>query len=202
MRLTRRKLNKKKGNLECDRYLDLVGENITSIKKDTFNDLNFLESLYLNGNRLSEIDKDLFGCLRLKDLDLSNNQIVSIHKDTFNSLHSLNFLELSKNKITNIHKDTFNSLKLLEYLYLNDNEIKKLHKDTFSFLTNLTVLYLHNNETGKIYAHENIFKNLNTVNTIITGNFNFNLYKNFCLFENLYQSGQNKVRKNLSYYYF
>lgn len=85
-----------------------------------FNKLELLETVCLDGNRLTELSPALFNLPNVTYLDLSDNLISDI---TFVSkMQTLEVLRLSGNIIESI-PSTLKSLKNLTSLHLNDNQI-------------------------------------------------------------------------------
>lgn len=79
-----------------------------------------LNELYLNNNRLKQINQNWLSNLRhLKALDLSSNQISFINKEAFNNLNELQRLILSENSFNRIPSEIFVKLSHLRYLDLS-----------------------------------------------------------------------------------
>jgi Leucine-rich repeat (LRR) protein/energy-coupling factor transporter ATP-binding protein EcfA2 len=145
--------------------IDLSRHEITSIDKDTFNNLTNLTHIYLYDNKITSIDKDAFkGLSNLTHIDLSLNEITSIDKDTFNNLTNLTHIYFFSNKIASIDKNTFNNLTNLTHIYFFSNKIASIDKDTFNNLTNLTQINLSNNEITSI--DKDTFNNLTNLTHI------------------------------------
>ncbi len=94
---------------------DLGFNQLTTLSPDTFNDLAYLEKIWLLYNNLTSIDPSRFGKLTsLKWLALSDNKLTEIEPTTFNGPANLEILFLSKNRHTSLHPATFNGLKKLK----------------------------------------------------------------------------------------
>lgn len=142
------------------------------IKPKSFSKLSNLRSLYLDGNQLVEIPKDLPPNLRL--LSLEANNIFSIMKENLTELTNIEILYLGQNCYYRnpcnvsflIEKNAFISLKNLKVLSLKDNNVT----DVPTVLpSTLTELYLHNNIIAKIQRDD--FKNLNQLQILdLSGN--------------------------------
>ena len=126
-------------------YLELYGNQITSIESVDFSGLSSLTQLSLWGNQISSIESsDFSGLSSLTSLDLWWNQISSIESSDFSGLSSLTQLYLNNNQISSIQSGDFSGLPNLTQLYLNGNQISSIQSGAFSGLPNLTQLSLSN----------------------------------------------------------
>jgi Leucine-rich repeat (LRR) protein len=81
--------------------IDLSERSIDSIDINTFKGYNSLEKLYLEDNKLSQLEYGLFNHLfNLRELWLQSNNIVSIHRNVFKDLNKLEKVCLSGNPIS------------------------------------------------------------------------------------------------------
>ena len=81
--------------------IDLSESSIESIDINTFNSYNKLENLYLQDNKLKQLEYGLFNhLLNLKELWLESNNIVSIDRNVFVGLNKLEKVCLSDNPIS------------------------------------------------------------------------------------------------------
>jgi len=104
-----------------------------------------LQSLFLHQNRLSSFPTQLIESTALhglKVLYLNGNQIEEIPKD-IGKLNLLVKLHLEDNLIKSV-PNTIGDLRKLRKLYLNGNQLTSL-PDTIASLLNLRTLHLHNN---------------------------------------------------------
>lgn len=169
--------------------LDMLGNRITSIDKETFIDMSNLKSLVLSYNYIFSINSEaLNGLKHLKRLDLSHNKIKSFNVHLFKSLISLNELNLSYNpvdefdfqilknlttlkvlklvslSIREIPKDSFKNMTNLEELNLNHNKMDTINYESYNGLTNLKVLILKHNQIKEIKENAfNSFRNLQSI---------------------------------------
>jgi len=81
--------------------IDLSERSIDSIDINTFKGYNSLEKLYLEDNKLSQLEYGLFNhLLNLRELWLQSNNIVSINRNVFKGLNKLEKVCLSDNPIS------------------------------------------------------------------------------------------------------
>ncbi|XP_016057481.1 PREDICTED: leucine-rich repeat-containing protein 37A [Miniopterus natalensis] len=107
--------------------LNLQGNSISYINKDTWKSYHSVKKLNLSGNNLRELHKDSFeGLLSLQYLDLSCNKIHFIERDTFSSLPSLQYINLGCNLITEVSFGMFwawHGMQFLHKLILDHNPL-------------------------------------------------------------------------------
>ena len=132
--------------------LYLNDNRITKIEKNAFAGLNSLQLLNLSANNIDKIEKNAFeGLNSLLVLNLYANNIDKIENNAFEGLNSLQGLTLSANDIDKIEKNAFEGLNSLLVLNLSNNKIINIEKKAFEGLTGLCVLNLsHNNRIGGI----------------------------------------------------
>ena len=81
--------------------IDLSESSIDSMDVNTFKGYNNLEILYLEDNKLKQLEYGLFNhLLNLKELWLESNNIVSIDRNVFVGLNKLEKVCLSDNPIS------------------------------------------------------------------------------------------------------
>ncbi|XP_072024540.1 uncharacterized protein [Amphiura filiformis] len=102
-----------------------------------FKDLTNLKSLFLHGNRLTEIPEDLFhqSGMSLQLLTLSANKINNIYSYQFANLTNLKVLDLGYNTLNQIHSRSLYGLTKLKYLDLDYNDLTKVTKTSFTGMT-------------------------------------------------------------------
>lgn len=129
---------------------------IKNITRETFEDLQNLNSLSLRGNRLTQMSFDVFEHLKkLKHLDLSLNRLVcipsSLNESPVEFLSGLNLqsVDLSWNHLTHLNRLTSQSLGLFDYqspssmmflLNLTGNPWQHIDEDTFCNPISSTVI--------------------------------------------------------------
>uniref|UniRef100_A0A8C4QPU1 Slit homolog 2 (Drosophila) n=1 Tax=Eptatretus burgeri TaxID=7764 RepID=A0A8C4QPU1_EPTBU len=98
--------------------------------------------LYLDGNQLPMVPKDLVNSKNLKLIDLSNNRISTISNFSFANMSQLSTLILSFNRLQCLPVEAFSGLKSLRVLSLHGNDISMVPSGAFSDLTSLSHLAL------------------------------------------------------------
>ena len=174
--------------------LDLSSIDITYIYPRNFNEnLKTLKYLYLNNNKIENLDNNLFEKLvNLKKLHLNNNQIENLNPNLFKNLKNLEVLHLNYNKIKNLNENFFEKLVNLKELHLNNNLIENLNEKIFENLYNLKELRLNNNQIKNL--NPNLFKNLKNLEVLDLNN---NLIEN--LNEKLFEKLENLKELHLDY---
>ncbi|XP_016066183.1 PREDICTED: leucine-rich repeat-containing protein 37A2-like [Miniopterus natalensis] len=116
--------------------LNLQGNSISYIGKDTWKSYHLVERLNLSGNELKELHKDSFeGLLSLQYLDLSCNKIEFIERSAFESLPFLQYLNLGCNSVTKVSFGTFQAwhgMQFLNKLILSNNPLSAV-QDPYLF---------------------------------------------------------------------
>ncbi|XP_053160677.1 toll-like receptor 7 isoform X2 [Hemicordylus capensis] len=136
---------------------DHVCNRSLQIKTDSFAKLTKLESLYLDGNQLSEVPRGLPPKLRL--LSLEANNISSVKKDNFSELKNLEHLFLGQNcyyrnpcnHSFKIEGAAFQNLRNLTVLSLKANNLSEVPQNLPS---SLKELYLYNNLIQNVSEHD------------------------------------------------
>lgn len=135
----------------------LGARQIDDIDTLTFKNVLNAKSLYLWGNRLTQIKRSYFNMtspsLLLQVLDLSFNQIDLIEAKSFYTTSmrfSLKRLYLDNNSLTSLNANIFNGLTQLEHLYLYKNKLNSLDRSIFMGLSMLRFLYVQNNPISVI----------------------------------------------------
>ena len=124
--------------------LDLRDNFITNINEDLLHGLrNSLEYLDLSGNGIQKVGKNSLASLaKLKYLKMSRNDLFEVP----NLPQNLQILDLSENfKIQSLRKDSFDGLKRLQHLILNDCEIYTVDDDAFVDQSDLIDLQMNGN---------------------------------------------------------
>ncbi|XP_014055552.1 slit homolog 3 protein isoform X1 [Salmo salar] len=98
--------------------------------------------LYMEGNLLISIPKELSTLKQLSLVDLSNNSISTVASMTFSNMTQLATLILSYNQIRCIQVHAFDGLKSLRLLTLHGNDLSTIPEGAFNHLTSLSHLAL------------------------------------------------------------
>uniref|UniRef100_A0ABK0LQ99 Slit guidance ligand 3 n=1 Tax=Rattus norvegicus TaxID=10116 RepID=A0ABK0LQ99_RAT len=101
--------------------------------------------LYLEGNHLTAVPKELSTFRQLTLIDLSNNSISMLTNHTFSNMSHLSTLILSYNRLRCIPVHAFNGLRSLRVLTLHGNDISSVPEGSFNDLTSLSHLALGTN---------------------------------------------------------
>uniref|UniRef100_A0A669PEB6 Nyctalopin n=1 Tax=Phasianus colchicus TaxID=9054 RepID=A0A669PEB6_PHACC len=131
--------------------LNLSNNYLRILTTNTFRNLTFLHSLWLDGNNLTFLSPGTFHALsKLRELDLSrNSRLTYLHANTFRGLLNLISLDLSHCNIFEIHPLLFSHLPSLERLNLASNNMRYVPQ-AFSNLSSLTRLSLESNHIEAI----------------------------------------------------
>ncbi|XP_017704910.1 PREDICTED: slit homolog 3 protein isoform X3 [Rhinopithecus bieti] len=101
--------------------------------------------LYLEGNHLTAVPRELSTLRHLTLIDLSNNSISMLTNYTFSNMSHLSTLILSYNRLRCIPVHAFNGLRSLRVLTLHGNDISSVPEGSFNDLTSLSHLALGTN---------------------------------------------------------
>ncbi|CEF66480.1 Leucine-rich repeat and Leucine-rich repeat, typical subtype and Leucine rich repeat 4-containing protein [Strongyloides ratti] len=109
---------------------------------DAFNDLQVLDSIFIENCNLEKIPTSISKLSGLKSLSLSDNKISNISKEDFsNNYMSLEYLNLAGNFISEMDKDSLSSLIRLETLKIgHHNHASKSLMDEISKMENLKAI--------------------------------------------------------------
>ncbi|XP_024221194.1 carboxypeptidase N subunit 2-like isoform X1 [Bombus impatiens] len=155
--------------------LDLAGNRLTALHRDTFLDMTRLNHLDISDNSIEHLPLNLFFSLHavtrirlsknllgelhrsqflstrnLRILDASSNRLQTLPESLFLSTTSLVLLDLSCNQLSSFASETFRGLSTLEELLLGKNRLSILPVDLFKDLTNLKYLGLEENRLKQL----------------------------------------------------
>lgn len=150
------------------RSLNLARNSIQRIKGDVFIDLLDLEELHLNSNKLMDFERgvNVFGHLKqLTVLDLSDNSIHNIERSLLSGLENLVHINMSYNKLYILPYQVFESMQSIEVVDLSHNLLMSFLDSFFVHNRKLKVLELHHNIVERI-AKNSLYglKELHTLN--------------------------------------
>ncbi|XP_053487014.1 slit homolog 3 protein [Ictalurus furcatus] len=98
--------------------------------------------LYLEGNLLTSVPKELSNLKQLLLVDLSNNSVSSLTPFIFSNMTQLSTLILSYNQIRCVPVHAFDGLRSLRLLTLHGNDLSTIPEGAFNHLTSLSHLAL------------------------------------------------------------
>ena len=124
------------------KYVELVRSDITDVRY-TFKDVPMLTHLGLEGNKIEELEPDMFTDLgKLNYLDLDGNGIKIASVESFNGLTALKYLTLSGNP--SFPLNSLSRLSTLTRLYINYNSYQTLAPGIFEQMPSLKYIYADN----------------------------------------------------------
>uniref|UniRef100_A0A8D2PHA2 Nyctalopin n=1 Tax=Zosterops lateralis melanops TaxID=1220523 RepID=A0A8D2PHA2_ZOSLA len=129
--------------------LNLSNNYLRILNTNTFRNLTFLHSLWLDGNNLTFLTPGTFHLLRLGMLNLGHNFITDLPNQLFEGLIQLKTMHLEANRITGVGC-TFRGLLNLRNLYLNNNQISFISDSAFLYLNKLHFLHLSRNNLSSL----------------------------------------------------
>lgn len=156
-------------------YLHLGRNNLTTLN-ETLRNLNNMEVLFINENKLKTLDNELpIGSQKLKSIIGHHNHLVNLPKEmeTFSKIDSIYF---SNNDLTSLN-GTLKHGKNLFQIFFSNNFIEYLADDEFQYCAGLETLDFGNN---KIKSLNN---SLLPLKNIRRANFSHNLLNEFSLNE-------------------
>ncbi len=142
--------------------LYLSGQELTAIPKEIY-ELSHLTTLELGRNKILEIPEAIAQLTNLKILNLGRNLIRKI-PEAIAQLTNLQELYFSENQITEI-PEAITELSKLTKLSLFNNQIKKI-PEAITNLADLTTLYLNGNQITEIPETITKLPNLKTLSLI------------------------------------
>ncbi|XP_046673233.1 LOW QUALITY PROTEIN: protein toll-like [Homalodisca vitripennis] len=138
-------------NLTKLKVVKLSGCKLTSLPEDVFSGSYNIESLYLNRNSLTSLQKTHFLDLEdLEVLDLSENYITHLPEKLFSKTKRLKTLKLCYNQLVEIKPRLFLHLSKLEFLDLRFNRIQEIKGEQFYGLESLKSLNISDNQLSSL----------------------------------------------------
>ncbi|XP_055954422.1 toll-like receptor Tollo [Patella vulgata] len=126
--------------------INLSGNDIPMVTRHFLEELDLLNTLYLNGSRVKWLSPGCFdGMPRLQALYLDHNLLTSIPSGLFQNLKSLEQLYLHNNLISFIVSDAFHGLNHGLSLSLHDNKLSDLGSLDSLNSNQITTVSLSNN---------------------------------------------------------
>lgn len=133
--------------------LDMSGNNLQILAKDTFTKANLLnlQKLFLRNCRIGQIDDGAFaGLTNLVEVDLSLNLLTAIPTAAFQYIPSLRDLTLARNHIQKVESHAFRNVTSLTKLDLAYCEIQTIAPQAFEGLGMLHTLKLNGNQLSEL----------------------------------------------------
>lgn len=127
-------------------FIDLMRNNLTIIKTNTFDGLNALEFLYLSHNYIDLIEEGALNLPDLKRIHLNFNRLTTVSDHIFSQTPLIEHIELRWNNLSTI-EHAFSGLLKLQTLHLDHNEMVGISLSVFLDLPSLLCLSLH--ESGR-----------------------------------------------------
>lgn len=125
--------------------LILAHNHLKEVPADAFRSLTQLNSLELEGNQITQVDKDGFKGLEGEFFFILHLKYFQNKTKSF--LENLQYLRLGDNKIKSVPSEALRILHRLRHLDLRNNEIHVIADDAFTgFGDSLTFLNLQKNE--------------------------------------------------------
>ena len=129
----------------------LQGNRLSALPEDSFQGLGNLRVLLLDGNSLTAVPEGVFrGLARLQVLRLSDNSIASLPQGIFQGMDNLQRLALDHNRLTTLPEIVFHGLSRLTGLNLSGNRLAGLPQGIFQGLTGLEELRLDANRLADL----------------------------------------------------
>jgi Leucine-rich repeat (LRR) protein len=160
------------------RVLDVSGNNVQTLERDTFRKSVSLRQLNLAHNSIAQLHGDVFEDLQeLNELNLSDNKLIDFEKavNVFGSLHLLAWLDLSNNSINNIERRLFQGLDALVHINMSHNKLYILPYQVFESMQSIEVVdlshnilisfldsfFIHNRKLRVLQLHHNLIGRIN-----------------------------------------
>lgn len=137
----------------CQSVTDLYLDNnkIEEIEKDTFKGKGFIRLLSMSNNGLTKIHSESFRPLsKLTQLHLDHNELETLPEGILENLVDLQELSVKYNRLHSLPDNVFNGLINLEDIRLSHNFLQGLHVQSLDDTSKLHSLYLDNNNLTSI----------------------------------------------------
>lgn len=127
--------------------LELSNNELVSLERGVFADLDDLRQLFLDGNNISLVEDSVFQNLKkLEELDLSGNNIAVLTGETLMGLQQLKKLSLRGNQLAIVGDHTFAHAGNLRRLDLSSNHLQVIRQQALVGLGQLSFLDLAHNQ--------------------------------------------------------
>lgn len=152
-----------------------LGRNQIENLNGTLRNLNKLESLFINMNRISSLENELPESNRIKLIIAQNNRLERL-PESMRNMNKLETLYIQQNRITSLDRILRNAHNLNE-LYASNNRIESLARDEFQLATKLEELYMCSNEIKSLNG------SLLPLKELYKANFSYNAIEEFSMDE-------------------
>jgi len=131
-------------------YLILSNNRIDFIENNTFDEMPYLDRIYIDYNNLKSIDIQSIS-LKLNRLILNNNFIQIQETNTFlKNTQKLKYLYLDNNALTRIEAKIFNNFQSMIRMSFKNNSINLIEPNAFFNCIQLKILFISFNKLEKI----------------------------------------------------
>jgi len=145
--------------------LSLAFNGISEFPVGAWNGLPNLQSLYLYGNNIGNLEEDSFPELgQLTQLDISENPIEAIEDGAFRGLQNLTSLYMAFCGLRQLNSNSFEDLENVNFIDLEFNNIEELPHGVFMPMQNLNYVGLFNNRLKTV--RRNSFGSLTGLQTL------------------------------------
>lgn len=135
-------------NMTNLQMLALNDNSLAFVADGAFSHLANLMEIWLRGNRLVYLPRDLPDNLR--KLHMDSNMLEGMTEGSFSANSRIEYLTVENNRINNLDGSSLSGLKFLAALNFQGNQISTLETDTFRELGSLSQLFLSNNPLERI----------------------------------------------------
>jgi Leucine-rich repeat (LRR) protein len=124
------------------------------IELEHFRQCSVLFHLYLDNNRITRLENDVFRRCRntLQEISLEGNQIDFIGDNVFQATRFLRYVNFQNNRLTSMDPNWFFSMGDLETVLLEFNQLTAIKPNTFLHTPPLNYIGLENNRITHIPA--------------------------------------------------
>ncbi|KAL7641353.1 UNVERIFIED_CONTAM: hypothetical protein RMT77_008492 [Armadillidium vulgare] len=137
------------------KYVNLSHSPVSVIEKKAFESQDKLEELYLNDNKISYLDSEIFlGLKNLHVLSLRGNLLEEVPDGVFQQMPRLEQLDLSHNRITTIGNEMLRGLPRLTVLLLSQNRLKTIPSTTLVQVPHLAEFSIGGNNFKAVHKKE------------------------------------------------
>lgn len=141
-------------NLPDLKQLYLQGNRLVSLQRNLFKHVPKLQLLHLAGNRICRIEAGVFtGLVALGELYLYCNgggKSLALDRGAFSGLVGLTHLDLSHNMITDVSRDTWTGLDAITHINLANNKLSAITAEHFNGRVTLQYLDLSSNGMTRV----------------------------------------------------